>query len=472
MVMLRRGSGWLSFGSRPPLVLGLLVAAFAVAAITAVIFPLRTVSPAVSNGVLYLVAVLVVATVWGLVLGVVTAVASAAAFNFFHIPPTGTFTIADGRNWVALGVFLFAALVTGSLAEAARARALEAERRREEADLAAELARVLLGGTDLDESVRVAGERLASALGAPWATISLEARATDPRHEAFALQDAGVRLGTVEVPADLPDDVRTRVRDRLAPALEALLAAATERERLAAEVVETRALRRSDVVKTAVLRSVSHDLRSPITAILTAGEALGSKNLSDGERRELSNAVRAGGERLARLVDNLLELSRLEAGTASPRPDWVSIEELVRGAAQEGSLSARLELSIDRDLPLVRADAAQLERAIANLLENATRYSGGLPVSVRARAVGQRLMVRVVDRGPGIAGAELERIFEPFYRVPGDDGHRGSGLGLAIARGFIEANGGRLWAESLPGQGTSFVISLPLSDSPAAAGVT
>jgi two-component system, OmpR family, sensor histidine kinase KdpD len=469
--MLRRGSRWLSLGDRPPLGLGILVAALSVAAITALIFPLRTVSPAVSNGVLYLVAVLLISTAWGLRLGLLTSVASAAAFNFFHIPPTGTFTIADGRNWVALAVFLFAAVVTGSLAEAARARAAEADRRREEADLAAELARVLLGGTDLAESVRIAGERLASALGAPWATISLDPPARDPRHETFPLCDGGARVGTVEIPADLPDDVRARVRERVVPALEALLGAELERERLAAEVVETRALRRSDVVKTALLRSVSHDLRSPITAILAAGDALGSETLSVDERRELSDAVRTGGERLARLVDKLLDLSRLEAGTAEPRPDWISIDEVVAGAVDESPVGGRFELSIDPELPLVRADAAQLERAIANLLENAARYSGELPVSVRARAVGPRLLIRVVDRGPGIPSAELERIFEPFYRVPGDAGHRGSGLGLAIARGFVEANGGRVWAESLPGQGTSFVIALPLSDSPATTGV-
>jgi two-component system sensor histidine kinase KdpD len=454
----------------PSRLVGLLVAALAVATITGLIFPLREISPAVSNGVLYLLAVLLVASIWGLGLGLVTALASALAFNYFHIPPTHRFTISDGGNWVALGVFLVAATVAGSLAEIARARADEADRRRQEADLAAELARLMLGGADLPTALAVAGERLAGALGVAWAVIELDAEEGDERRASFPLTADGERIGTVLLPAGVGDELATRVRERVAPALEALLAAALQRDALQSEVVETRALRRSDVIKTALLRAVSHDLRSPITAILTAGEALGSPSLSPDERRELSAAVSAGGERLATLVDKLLDLSRLQAGTAEPRPDWVSVEEVVRGAVDGLGEPERFSLALDPDLPLVRADAAQLERAVANVLENAARYSDGAPVSVRARAVGPRLMIRVVDRGPGIRAAELERIFEPFYRGPGNTHHTGSGLGLAIVRGFVEANGGHVWAESLPGQGTSFVIALPLETQPATVG--
>jgi two-component system sensor histidine kinase KdpD len=448
----------------PSRLAGLVVAAASVAAITALIFPLKTVSPAVSNGVLYLLAVLLVSSIWGLGLGLLTALASALSFNFFHIPPTHHFTVSDEGNWVALGVFLVAAAVAGSLAEAARARAAEADRRRREADLAAELARLLLGGTDAATALPVAGERLARALDLPWAEIALGRVEGDDRKEAFPLAE----IGTLLVPAATSDDVRTRLTERVVPALEALLAAALQRDALQSEVVETRALRRSDEVKTALLRSVSHDLRSPITAILTTGEALGSASLSPDERRELSAAVQAGGERLAALVDKLLDLSRLQAGTAEPHLDWVAVDEVIRDAVETSGHPERFQLALDPGLPLVRADAAQLERAMANLLENAARYSGTAPVSVRARAVGPRLMVRVVDRGPGIPARELERIFEPFYRASDGDRHTGSGLGLAIVRGFVEANGGQVWAESLPGQGTSFVIALPLEEQPTA----
>jgi two-component system sensor histidine kinase KdpD len=171
--------------------------------------------------------------------------------------------------------------------------------------------------------------------------------------------------------------------------------------------------------------------------------------------------------RLSRLVEKLLDMSRLEARTAEPRMEWCSVEEVVHAAVDDlGLPPGTFAFAIDPELPLIRADAAQLERAFANLLENSARHSGGHPVSVRARASGGRILMRIVDRGPGVPAAERERIFEPFYRST-DNGHRGSGLGLAIVRGFVEANGGRVWIESLPGQGATFVVELPLRAVPA-----
>jgi two-component system sensor histidine kinase KdpD len=215
-------------------------------------------------------------------------------------------------------------------------------------------------------------------------------------------------------------------------------------------------------VKTAVLRAVSHDLRSPITAIRTAGGALESSRLDEEDRLQLAASVSGEAERLADLVDKLLDLSRLEAGHAQPRRDWCSIEELVGVAvAGLGEDAASVKVSIDPDLPYVNADAAQLERAIANLLENAVRFADAGPALVRARALEDRIVIRIVDSGPGLPMTELDEIFEPFYRRA--DGHgSGSGLGLAIVRGFVELNGGRVWAESVPGRGTTFVIELPL----------
>jgi two-component system sensor histidine kinase KdpD len=166
------------------------------------------------------------------------------------------------------------------------------------------------------------------------------------------------------------------------------------------------------------------------------------------------------GSRLSRLIGKLLDLSRLQSGTGTRRPELVAVDDLLREAAHEVGGTARFELSFS-ELPPVRADAVQLERAFVNVLENAARHRGGHPVIVRARAQNGQLVIRVVDRGPGISRAEQERIFEPFYRRTGDAG-AGAGLGLAIARGFVEANGGRLWVESLPGQGASFVLALPL----------
>ncbi len=439
---------------------GILVAALSVAVTTALVYPLSEIAPVVALGVVYLVAVLLVSSIWGGWLGVATAVASALAFNFFHIPPTGRFTISEGENWVALAVFFVAALVASTLAERARARTREAQERRQEADLSAEMARLLLRGSSLDDALPAVSQRLARALELPSADIELSAVEGDERRVALPLG-----VGTLLIPAGVAPHVLERLQERIVPALEAILGAAIERDTLQREVVETSALRRSDVLKTALLRSVSHDLRSPLTAILTAVGALESHSLSDEERAELVGDIGSEAQRLSRLVDKLLDLSRLEARTAEPRVEWCSVEEVVQAAVDELALPAgTFSLSIDADLPLIRADAAQLERAFGNLLENSARHSGGHPVSVRARAVGPRILVRIVDRGSGVAAAEKARIFEPFYRAPDElrNGHRGSGLGLAIVRGFVEANGGKVWVESLPGQGATFVVELPL----------
>jgi two-component system sensor histidine kinase KdpD len=198
---------------------------------------------------------------------------------------------------------------------------------------------------------------------------------------------------------------------------------------------------------------------------VAAGHALGARSLTGDERGELSEAVVEEGERLSALIDKLLDLSRLQAGRAEPRRDWISIEEVLL-AARDGLASGTgvVRMVVDADVPPIRADAGQLERAFANLLENARRYSSGLPVSVHARRSGSRLVVRVVDQGPGIGRGEQERIFEPFYRgpQPGSRPWTGSGLGLAIARGFVEANEGSISVESLPGQGTSFAVAFPI----------
>jgi two-component system sensor histidine kinase KdpD len=442
---------------RPPLAAGLLTAAALIAVETAVLYALDNVAAPVSLGVVYLLGVLLVSIVWGAPLGVATSLASALAFNFFHIPPTGRFTIADAENWVALVVFLVVAAAASSLAEAARHRAQEAEQRGREAGLAAELARVLLSAPDLPAALAPAAQRIAQALGLASCRLVLETVGDDERSAAIPLMRGEERVGTLLVPRGEREPA-----EKVRPALEALLGAALERERLTREVVETSALRRSDEIKTAVLRAVSHDLRSPLTAIVTAAEALGSPSLDEEDRRELAAGVTSESARLARLVDKLIELSRLQSGAAEPHRDWCSIEEILREAAVSAGLPAdRLKLAVDRDLPLILADGAQLERAFANLLENAARYSGGEPVSVRARVSGGRLLVRVVDRGPGISPADQERIFEPFFR--GARGSAGSGLGLAIVKGFVEANGGQVRVESLPGQGSSFVVALPLA---------
>ncbi len=455
-------------GARPNTWLGVGVAVATTAAATLAIYPLKHIAPVVSLSVVYLPAVLLAATYWGLALGVFTSVLSAAEFNFFHLPPVGKFTIADSRNWVSLAAFVIVALVAGTIAELARARTVEAERREAEADLAAALARELLLGEDTGSALATTARRVAEALGLRSAAIEIGVAAGDERRTALALRDAdGRQIATLLVSSDLPAAADQQLRERVVPTLEALVAIAQRRDAMHAEAVETAALRRSDDIKTALLRAVSHDLRTPLTSVVAAGHALGTASLTEQERRELSDAVVEEGTRLAGMVDNLLALSRLQAGVAEPRSDWVSVEELVTAAAEglRGD-TVQLRLTVDAGVPELRADAAQLERAFANLLENAGRYSGGLPVSVHARRAGPRVLISFVDQGPGIEPADQERIFEPFYRGRSatDQIWTGSGLGLSIAKGFVEANGGTIEVQSLPGQGTSFQISLPLSE--------
>ncbi len=280
--------GFLLSPDPPPRRVGVVVAVALVALCTLIVYPLKQIAPVVSLGVVYLLAVLLVSVTWGAWLGMATALLSALAFNFFHLPPVGDLTISDSSNWVALVAFVVAAGLASSVAEVTRARAREADERRREADLAAEMARLLLRGNSLSETLPTAAARLAHALELPSAAIDLEAVDGDERHVAFALRDGASRLGTLVVPAGTPERNLRRLQERVVPALEALLSAALEREGLQGEVVETAALRRADVVKTALLRAVSHDLRSPLTAIATAGEALALR----GARR--SGAQRAG----------------------------------------------------------------------------------------------------------------------------------------------------------------------------------
>jgi two-component system sensor histidine kinase KdpD len=455
---------------RPSRIAGALVAIASVAAATALIYPLKQVTPVLSLGVLYVLPVLVVSMFWGLTFGIATSLLSAAAFNFFHLPPGGHFTLTDERDWVALLAFVIVAVATGLVAELARARGREGEQRRQEADLAAEMAQLLLGTAELDGALEAAAGRLAAAVGVASAEISLSAEDAGEGSLAFVLQSSERRIGTLQLPDTLSGAERMRVAERVVPSLESILAAASHRAELQAEVVETAALRRSDDLKTAVLRSVSHDLRTPLSAILMAATALDPERPTSEHVGEVREQVIDAATRLWRLIEKLLDLSVLEAGRAEPRRVWYSVEEVLQEAIEQvRGEEVIFKLSVEPGMPLLQGDPGQLERAFANVLENAARFCREKPVTVRARTVRDRIRVLIVDQGPGIGRSELERIFLPFYRAPGaPEPHPGSGLGLAITRGFLELNGGRIAVESQPGQGTSVVVEFPLPEPDAA----
>lgn len=243
---------------------------------------------------------------------------------------------------------------------------------------------------------------------------------------------------------------------------------ATRSRRLAQQAVETETLRQSDAAKTAILRAVSHDLRSPLTAIRAASENLSTLELAEADRDELFESIRIEVRRLERLVDNLLDLSRLEAGPALRRPEVWPVDLLIERALEQlGEEAGRVSFAVDGEPEIVRADAAQIERVLVNVLENALKFSSPTDVvEVSAARNAASVSIRVRDHGPGVLEADRERIFEPFERGTGSA--TGTGLGLAIARGFAEANGGRLRVESVgPAGGSVFVLELPAIDAAA-----
>ena len=385
-----------------------------ITATTLVIAALEPIAPVISLGALYIVVVLAAAVLWGLQYAVAVSVVSLLVFNWFFLPPVHTFALDDGSNWTALLVYLVTAVVTSELAARMRRRAAEAERRERDAALLADLAARLLERGDLTELV----ERAKSS--------------TDP---------AGVRFDQ---------------------AVASLVAIAGERERLEREALETETLRRTDAIKTAVIQSVSHDLRTPLATIEAALDGLQSPTISldDQQQAELLDSVRNELERLERYVENLLDLSRLQAGAATPAQAIWTADALAEQALDELSDGDRVRVEVPADLPPIRTDAAQVQRALVNLLENALKFSPShTTVVLRAEREGDDVILRVDDDGPGISPDEAAAIFEPFHHARGSGG---SGLGLAIARGFVAANGGRIWVERTASGGASFAVALPL----------
>jgi two-component system, OmpR family, sensor histidine kinase KdpD len=436
---------------------GWLASVVLLAVVTAAIELLKHHVPVLSLAVLYILAVLPVAIGWGLAYAVPVAVASMLTFNFLFLPPLYTFTLADSRNWFALLVFVVTAVVVSDLAARSRRRARESE-------LLARVATSLLEQDDVSAALDDIAAEAAAPLEVERARILVGEQPITSSADQYPLVAAGRRVGTLTL--EQPRGRSSAARRRLVPALASLLAVAIDRERLAREALEAETLRRRDAMTTAVLRAVSHDLRSPLMAILTSAGALAREDfaLEARERDELVATILTEAERLDRLVGNLLDLSRLQAGAFQPEPGVWAVDDLVVQALEDvGAGAERVDVSFPNESPAVRADAHQIQRVLANLIENALRYSPAAErVGLTVDTVGAEVLVRVIDRGPGIEPGELEPIFEPFHRGAVARGP-GAGLGLAIARGFAGANGGRVWAESRAGQGATFVLALPVA---------
>ncbi len=428
----------------------LLVASLVVAA-------LKTVAPVTGLGVIYLLAVLTVAIRRGELPALVTAVLAVLILNFFFLAPVHRLTIADSRNVVSLVVFLVTAVVVGRLAAMARERAREADSRAAEARARAREAAIL--GTTASSLLVDSGDWSPPDAPGAGARISLGAS------PAPAAGEFAVRIPTREQPCWLyvkRDDWAKTDAQRVAKPLADVIDLELTRRRLAAQAAEAEAARRADVAKTALLQAVSHDLRSPLAAITAATGALNSGVVADGDRSELLSVIEGESGRLERLIGDLLAVSRIEAGAVDPEPDWCDLRDTVTTAAEH--VRGRhgeypIEITLPDDLPLVKADPVQMERVFENLIENAIKFSpDGAPVRIEGGG-GQRVVVRVTDRGRGVPPSQRAHVFEPFWR--GRDGAPGSGLGLAICRGFVDANGGRIQLHSRPGEGSSFAVSFP-----------
>ncbi len=441
-----------------------------VAVATGLVALLKPVTPATGLGVIYLLAVLFVAIRRGLVPALAAAVLGGLAFNFFFIEPLHRLTISRSEDVVALAVLVIAALVVGRLAALARGRAAEAARRETEARtreresriLAAAAASVLRGG-DL-------GSRLESLAAA----VEVSA---DGTLRLGLTSSPGTRNG--EIAITVPSETRPAwvygrsdewARDALeqfAVPLARLLDVTVEGARAVTRAAEAEAATRADAAKTAVLHAISHDLRSPLTGIHTAASALRG-GVSAETTEELVDVIEDESSRLGRLVDDLLDLSRIEAGAVEPRLDWCDVAEVVGRAAEavQRRREGPIDIDLPSDLPLIQADPAQLERVFANLLDNAVRFSPeGAPARVTAGAGAGKVTIRVIDRGPGVPTSQREAVFEPFFRGRRRAGE-GSGLGLAICRGFVDANGGEISLQSDSGAGTAFAVRFPLVEQP------
>lgn len=438
----------------------------AIAAATALVGLLDRIAPITGLTVIYLLAVLWVAIRRGELPAVTTAVGSVLTMNFLFIEPKYRFTIAHSENFVALTVLLIAALVVGRLASSARSRAAEsqvraaiADAREREAQLLANSARLMLAGGRVEDSLDEISEQLSQAVGAP-ARIALAATPPSRPGERARRLEATTQPAWLVVSATGDAEAVERIADPLGRLLQVGLA---HRE-MAEREVEAEATRRAEGAKTAVLHTVSHDLRSPLTAMLTATSGLRSADLQPDDRAELLTVLEVEGQRLSRLVADLLDLSRIEAGAAQPQAEWSDVRDVIGGAVEQVQAAHGphpIEIELPAELPLVRTDSVQLERVFFNLIENAVKFSPpDTPVTVSGAATAGSVTVRVKDRGRGIPASKRQQVFEPFFK--GRGAGAGSGLGLAISRGFVEANGGRLTLQTRRGAGTAFAVTLPV----------
>ena len=419
----------------------------------------------------YVLLVVAVAAVGGTGPGLATAVASGLVVNWYLTEPLHTFTISEAENTAALVAFVIVGVAVSLLVSRAERRAADSRRATREAEA---LARVAAG-------LALSADPLPSMLDRVRSTFQLESAALytadedgwhlehgsgEPVHDDPAAATLQIAAGEDAVLA-LTGEVPTADDRMVLGAFAAQLATALEQRRLRAEAAEAEVVAEGDALRTALLRAVSHDLRTPLASIKASVSSLLQDDVrwSDHDEHEFFLTIDEETDRLNRLVGNLLDMSRLQTGVLQMVTRAVGWEEVVAAATSSIAVGPddQLVLDVPETLPPIAADPALLERSVANVVANALRHGAGAPVEIHAEAGEGVVHLRITDHGPGVAAGQHDRLFEPFQRL-GDTGGTGVGLGLAVAHGFVNAMGGSIRAEDTPGGGLSVRITLPAAD--------
>ena len=436
----------------------------------------------------YLLAILAVATWASLTEAVLASIVAMLCFNYFFLPPVGTFTIADPQNWVALTAFLVLAVTASNLSATARRRAAESSDRRAEMERLYNLSRALMMA-EIGEAA--AARHLAREVASVFdlkAVVVFDRRSGEVERAGpedlpigeSKLRDAAVQnteldeKGVTALPIRLGGSpigaigVFSRsISDAALHAISNLAAISLERARTLDLASRAEAARQSQELKSTLLDAVAHEFKTPLTSVKAAASALLSGVQADPTATELLTVIGEEADRMTTMVSEAIEMARIEAGELRISQEPRAPAELLSAAVRkiEPSLDGRrIEVSAASGLPLCSADPAMFRTVILQLLDNAAKYAQpGAPVSLGAEATPEGIVFSVADRGPGIREQERERVFEKFYRCEKDRQRiPGTGMGLAIAREIVQAHGGRMWVESSP-EGSRFCFSLPLA---------
>ncbi|WP_045745623.1 DUF4118 domain-containing protein [Actinoplanes rectilineatus] len=421
--------------------------------------------PLVDDILLFLVAVVGVALIGGLWPALLAAVAGSLLLNWFFTPPVGRFTIAEGRNLLALAIFVLVAVAVSWVVDTAARKTRQAAQAAADAQTLATVAGGVLRG---ERPLIALLDRLRETFGLETVTLlekGAVVAAVGPPCERAAEADVEV-LGEGDLRMLLKGRTLEASDRRIVEAFAAQAAVALRQERLAAEAARAKPLAEADRLRTALLAAVSHDLRTPLASAKASVASLRSVEVQfdEADREELLATADESLDRLDRLVANLLDMSRLQAGVLGVTAIDIGAEEVVPRALDDlGPQGRTVAVYVPADLPMLRTDPGLLERVLVNLIANALRHSPpDRPPMITGSRLGGTVELRVIDHGPGIPAGRRGDVFLPFQRLGDRDNHTGVGLGLALSRGLTEAMGGTLTPDETPGGGLTMILALPV----------